>query len=73
MWEQGRLRERIVLEIRLQGSHEDLLWGMVVGFFIGVVVLFWIKEHGMFNRRQQMGIIVGLLINTSLGVMRYVN
>ncbi|KAJ3332662.1 hypothetical protein HDU76_013476 [Blyttiomyces sp. JEL0837] len=54
----------------VDGTHLDMLSGLIVGFFLGVLVLFWIKEQGLFTRRQQMGIIVGLLVNLSFGVLR---
>ncbi|KAI8854421.1 DUF2407 C-terminal domain-containing protein [Chytridium lagenaria] len=52
-----------------EGSNMDVLIGLLAGFFMGVLVLFWIKEHSLFTRRQQMGIIAGLLLNISFGIL----
>jgi hypothetical protein len=53
----------------MEGTHLDMLWGLMVGFFVGIIILFWIKEQGLFTRRQQMGIIVGMLLNISFGIL----
>ncbi|KAI8919599.1 DUF2407 C-terminal domain-containing protein [Entophlyctis helioformis] len=37
------------------GTHLDMLVGLLVGFFMGILVLFWVKEANMYNRRQQLG------------------
>nr|KAJ3422009.1 hypothetical protein HK105_001521 [Polyrhizophydium stewartii] len=55
---------------RDSGTHTDMLLGLVVGFFMGILVLFWVKEANMYNRRQQLGIVTGLLINFSFGLLR---
>ncbi|KAJ3102289.1 hypothetical protein HDU97_000646 [Phlyctochytrium planicorne] len=53
-----------------EGSMVDVVIGVMAGFFLGVLVLFWIKEQGFFTRRQQMGIIAGLFLNISYGILR---
>jgi hypothetical protein len=45
-----------------------MMWGLIFGFFLGIICLFWFRES-VFSRRQQMGIIAGMLINISFGVL----
>ncbi|KAG0275779.1 hypothetical protein BGZ95_008374 [Linnemannia exigua] len=52
----------------LEGSYGEMVWGLMLGFFMGLIVLFWFKE-ATFSRRQQMGIIAGLMINVGFGVL----
>ncbi|KAJ1332169.1 hypothetical protein BSLG_008985 [Batrachochytrium salamandrivorans] len=52
------------------GTHTDMLIGLMVGFFMGILILLWIKEAHMCNQRRQLGIITGLTINISFGVLR---
>ncbi|KAI1306743.1 hypothetical protein EDD11_004669 [Mortierella claussenii] len=52
----------------LEGSYSEMVWGLMLGFFMGLVALFWFKE-ATFSRRQQMGIIAGLMINVGFGVL----
>ncbi|KAI8357987.1 DUF2407 C-terminal domain-containing protein [Mortierella sp. GBAus27b] len=52
----------------LEGSYGEMVWGLMLGFFMGLIVLFWFKE-ATFSRRQQMGIIAGLMINVGFGAL----
>ncbi|KAF9540387.1 hypothetical protein EC957_004333 [Mortierella hygrophila] len=52
----------------LEGSYGEMVWGLMLGFFMGLIVMFWFKEAA-FSRRQQMGIIAGMLINVGFGVL----
>ncbi|KAF9139399.1 hypothetical protein BGX30_008003 [Mortierella sp. GBA39] len=52
----------------LEGSYGEMVWGLMLGFFMGLIVLFWFKEAA-FSRRQQMGIIAGMMINVGFGVL----
>ncbi|KAF9131376.1 hypothetical protein BGW39_001884 [Mortierella sp. 14UC] len=52
----------------LEGSYDEMVWGLMLGFFMGLIVLFWFKE-ATFSRRQQMGIIAGIMINVGFGVL----
>ncbi|KAG0047885.1 hypothetical protein BGZ83_007129 [Gryganskiella cystojenkinii] len=52
----------------LEGSYGEMVWGLMLGFFLGLIALFWFKE-ATFSRRQQMGIIAGLTINVGFGVL----
>lgn len=38
----------------VEGSYGEMVWGLMLGFFMGLMVLFWFKE-ATFSRRQQMG------------------
>ncbi|KAI9241782.1 MAG: DUF2407 C-terminal domain-containing protein [Podila humilis] len=52
----------------LEGSYGEMVWGLILGFFMGLIALFWFKE-ATFSRRHQMGIIAGLMINVGFGVL----
>uniref|UniRef100_A0A7S2SSC9 Ubiquitin-like domain-containing protein n=1 Tax=Rhizochromulina marina TaxID=1034831 RepID=A0A7S2SSC9_9STRA len=41
-----------------EGSYRDFVWGFFLGFFFGVIMLFWLWEHGSY--RQKMGIMAGI-------------
>ncbi|KAL0082097.1 DUF2407 C-terminal domain-containing protein [Phycomyces blakesleeanus] len=38
----------------LQGTYKEMVWGLMLGFFLGVICLFWFREN-VFSRRHQMG------------------
>ncbi|KAK9333255.1 DUF2407 C-terminal domain-containing protein [Lipomyces starkeyi] len=52
------------------GVYEDLLLGTVVGFFLGLLALFFLREGSIFTKRQQMAIIAGIIINVSFAILR---
>ncbi|RUS21609.1 DUF2407 C-terminal domain-containing protein [Endogone sp. FLAS-F59071] len=52
----------------LQGTYKEMVWGLMLGFFLGLITLFWFRES-VFTRRHQMGIIAGILINISFGIL----
>ncbi|KAG0012140.1 hypothetical protein BGZ82_002724 [Podila clonocystis] len=52
----------------LEGSYGEMVWGLMLGFFMGLIALFWFKE-ATFSRRHQMGIVAGLMINVGFGVL----
>ncbi|KAK9240782.1 DUF2407 C-terminal domain-containing protein [Lipomyces kononenkoae] len=52
------------------GVYEDLLLGTVVGFFLGLLALFFLREGSIFSKRQQMAIIAGIIINVSFAILR---
>lgn len=37
-----------------QSSVKEMMCGLLLGFFLGVLCLFWVKES-VFTRRHQMG------------------
>ncbi|SCU82734.1 LADA_0C07602g1_1 [Lachancea dasiensis] len=46
----------------------DLLVGLVVGFALGVFSFLLMTQEGLFNKRQRMAIVGGLLINLCFGI-----
>lgn len=58
----------IVLYVATQGTYKEMMWGLMLGFFLGIICLFWFRES-VFSRRHQMGIVAGILINISFGVL----
>ncbi|KAI8340368.1 DUF2407 C-terminal domain-containing protein [Choanephora cucurbitarum] len=52
----------------VQGSFKEMVCGLMLGCLLGILCLFWLKES-VFTRRHQMGILAGMLINVSCGVM----
>ncbi|KAI9491345.1 DUF2407 C-terminal domain-containing protein [Zychaea mexicana] len=52
----------------VQGTYKEMMWGLILGFFVGIICLFWFRES-VFTRRHQMGIVAGILINISFGVL----
>lgn len=58
------------LDDGLDGSRYDMLIGLLMGFFLGVIVFFWIRERGVFTRKRQIGALAGLFLNLSFGILR---
>ncbi|TPX35861.1 hypothetical protein SmJEL517_g01735 [Synchytrium microbalum] len=54
----------------VDGSSFDMLKGLFVGFFFGVIAILYLREPNVFNPRQQIGVICGLLISMSFGFLR---
>ncbi|KAI7878748.1 hypothetical protein K492DRAFT_132333 [Lichtheimia hyalospora FSU 10163] len=52
----------------IQGTYKEMMWGLLLGFFLGILCIFWFRES-VFTRRHQMGIVAGMLINISFGVL----
>ncbi|KAI9310493.1 DUF2407 C-terminal domain-containing protein [Dichotomocladium elegans] len=52
----------------LQGTYKEMMWGLLLGFFLGLICLFWFRES-VFTRRHQMGIVAGIFINLSFGIL----
>lgn len=61
-----------VPQAELEDNHnEDLLIGLLVGVFLGVIGLIFITaDDTVFNKRQKMAIIAGLFINFSIAIVR---
>ncbi|KAI8330873.1 DUF2407 C-terminal domain-containing protein [Chlamydoabsidia padenii] len=57
-----------VPEGSLQGTYKEMLWGLILGFFLGILCIFWVRES-VFTRRHQLGIMVGMFINITFGYM----
>ncbi|KAL1929191.1 hypothetical protein VTP01DRAFT_2250 [Rhizomucor pusillus] len=52
----------------IQGTYQEMVCGLLLGFFLGILCIFWFRES-VFTRRHQMGIVAGVLINISFSVM----
>lgn len=64
---------RAVAATELDGAHqtEDLLLGILIGAFLGVVaVVFIMMDDSMFNKTQKMAITLGVLINVFIAFLR---
>ncbi|KAJ3311875.1 hypothetical protein HDV04_003615 [Boothiomyces sp. JEL0838] len=57
--------------VEVSESQVDLLMGLVLGYFAGIIIIFWLKEANIFSRRQQQGIISGIVINVFFGILRW--
>ncbi|ORZ22305.1 DUF2407 C-terminal domain-domain-containing protein [Absidia repens] len=51
-----------------QGTYKEMMWGLMLGFFLGILCIFWVRES-IFTRRHQMGILAGMLLNVTFGYM----
>jgi len=53
---------------------DDALWGAVIGFFWPLGVLAWgLREEGVWSRRRQLGVLVGVVTNLGFGVLKFLN
>ncbi|SAM07163.1 hypothetical protein [Absidia glauca] len=57
-----------VPEGSIQGTYKEMMWGLILGFFLGILCIFWVRET-VFTRRHQLGILVGMFLNISFGYM----
>ncbi|SAM03773.1 hypothetical protein [Absidia glauca] len=51
-----------------QGTYQEMMWGLMLGFFLGILCVFWVRES-VFTRRHQLGILAGMFLNVSFGYM----
>jgi hypothetical protein len=55
-----------------EGGLDDMLWGYMTGFFWPLGALIWgFREEGVWSRRRQLAVVMGVLINTIFGFMRW--
>lgn len=55
-----------------EGGLDDMLWGYMTGFFWPLGALIWgFREDGMWSRRRQLAVVMGVLINAIFGFMRW--
>lgn len=55
-----------------EGGLDDMLWGYMTGFFWPLGSLVWgFREDGVWTRRRQVAVVMGVLINTIFGFMRW--
>ncbi|EDO16335.1 hypothetical protein Kpol_1059p25 [Vanderwaltozyma polyspora DSM 70294] len=50
--------------------NKDLLIGMCIGFCFGIFGFLLIKIEGLFNRRQKMSLIAGIMVNIIFSLMK---
>lgn len=54
------------------GALDDMVWGTVMGFFWPIGCLMWgVREEGIWSQRRKMAVVVGVLLNASLGIIRF--
>lgn len=55
-----------------EGGLDDMLWGYMTGFFWSLGSLVWgFREEGVWTRRRQVAVVMGVLINAIFGFMRW--
>lgn len=55
-----------------EGGLDDMLWGYMTGFFWPLGSLVWgFREEGVWTRRRQVAVVMGVLINVIFGFMRW--
>ncbi|KAI8934859.1 hypothetical protein NX059_008537 [Plenodomus lindquistii] len=55
-----------------EGGLDDMLWGYMTGFFWPLGSLVWgFREDGVWTRRRQVAVVMGVLINAVFGFMRW--
>ncbi|KAG0765771.1 hypothetical protein G6F57_002470 [Rhizopus arrhizus] len=55
-----------------ESTIREMICGLLLGCFLGILNLFWFKET-VFTRRHQMGIVAGMLINVYYGVTHVIH
>ncbi|KAJ1952628.1 hypothetical protein GGI12_006198 [Dipsacomyces acuminosporus] len=60
-------------EAPIGGSLYQLLGGLLIGYFGGLISLLWIKNTHIFSRQHQIGIVFGVIVNFSFGLIRWLN
>ncbi|KAF2130962.1 hypothetical protein P153DRAFT_365586 [Dothidotthia symphoricarpi CBS 119687] len=54
------------------GGLDDMLWGYMTGFFWPLGALIWgFREEGVWSRRRQLAVVMGVVINAIFGFMRW--
>ena len=51
------------------GTEKDLIWGFLLGFFVGFIMLFWVWMPSV-PHRQKIGIILGISVQLGLNLLR---
>lgn len=57
----------------LGDDYLEELIGLLVGMFLGIMALIFLKEGGLFSRRQKRSILAGVAINFSFALVRMFN
>ncbi|KAI9184639.1 hypothetical protein H9P43_003694 [Blastocladiella emersonii ATCC 22665] len=61
------------LELTENTMFRDLLAGAAVGYFLGLIALFFFRIPGVANQRQAIGVGCGLVLNLSMGFFWWLN
>ncbi|KAJ3363509.1 hypothetical protein GGF31_000951 [Allomyces arbusculus] len=76
-WMEGRSgandRDAAHVELSENAAFKESLAGISLGFVLGMLVLLVVVEPGVFSRRQQIGMVVGVVINAAFGVLWLIN
>jgi hypothetical protein len=55
-----------------EGGLDDMLWGYMTGFFWPLGALVWgFREDGVWSRRRQLAVVMGVVVNAIFGFMRW--
>jgi hypothetical protein len=55
-----------------EGGLDDMLYGYLTGFFFPLGSLVWgFREEGVWTRRRQVAVVMGVLLNCVFGFMRW--
>jgi len=55
-----------------EGGLDDMLWGYLTGFFWPLGGLVWgFREEGVWARRRQVAVVMGVVLNAAFGFMRW--
>ncbi|KAK7183790.1 hypothetical protein DPSP01_004416 [Paraphaeosphaeria sporulosa] len=55
-----------------EGGLDDMLWGYLTGFFWPLAAFHWgFREEGVWARRRQVAVVMGVVLNAAFGFMRW--
>jgi hypothetical protein len=55
-----------------EGGLDDMLYGYLTGFFWPLGALIWgFREEGVWPRRRQVAVVMGVVLNCAFGFMRW--
>jgi hypothetical protein len=55
-----------------EGGLDDMFFGYLTGFFWPLAALIWgFREEGIWTRRRQLAVVMGVLLNAAFGFMRW--
>jgi hypothetical protein len=55
-----------------EGGLDDMLWGYLTGFFWPLGAFHWgFREEGVWARRRQVAVVMGVVLNAAFGFMRW--
>ncbi|KAH3760497.1 hypothetical protein Pelo_7658 [Pelomyxa schiedti] len=53
-----------------EGSNTDLLFGVILGFSLGTIILFWLRDKSL-PQSTKLGVVVGLCISLVVAVLSF--